>query len=90
MLADYGIQHATIPLFCDNTSAISISKNPVLQSRTKHINIKHQFVRELVEDKVVSLEHVPTEDQLADIFTKALDGNRFEKLRAELGMCDHK
>ena len=74
-------------LFCDNLSVINISKNPVLHSRTKHIDIRYHFIRELVEEKVISLEHVVTDRQLAYIFTKALDANRFEKLRGDLGVC---
>lgn len=74
-------------LFCDNFSAINISKNPIQYSRTKHIDIKHHFIIELVEDKVVTLEHVSTKNQLADIFTKALDVVQFEKLRGKLGIC---
>ena len=76
-----------LTLYCDNMSAINISKNPTQQSRTKHINIRHHFIRDLVEDKIVTLEHVATDNQLADIFTKALDANKFETLRGKLGMC---
>ena len=61
MLKDYGIDQGTMVVFCDNTSAINISKNPVLHSRTKHIDIRHHFIRDLVEDKIVSLEYVPIE-----------------------------
>jgi ATP sulfurylase len=74
-------------LYCDNLSAINISKNLVQHSRTKHINIRHHFIRDLVEEKVVILEHVTTVEQLADIFTKALDVKQFEKLRSKLGIC---
>ncbi|MCI78252.1 peroxidase 4-like, partial [Trifolium medium] len=72
-----------------NISAINISKNPVQHSRTKHIGIRHHFIRELVEDKVVNLEHIITEKQLANIFTKPMDAVRFEKLRGSLGVCIH-
>jgi hypothetical protein len=68
-------------LYCENLRAINISKNPIQHSRTKHIDNRHHFIRDLVEEKVVTLEHVTTEKQLADIFTKALDANQFEKLR---------
>ena len=54
----------------DNSSAINISKNLVLHSRTKHIEIRHHFIRELVEEKAVSLESVHTELQLVDILPK--------------------
>ncbi|KAG5038153.1 hypothetical protein JHK86_018993 [Glycine max] len=59
----------------------------VQHSRTKHIDIRHHYIRDLVDDKVITLEHVATEEQVADIFTKALDANQFEKLRGKLGIC---
>ncbi len=65
MLRDYELSQGTMSLFVDNKSAIDISKNPVQHSRTKHIDIRHHFIGELVEEKVVSLDHVKTEDQLA-------------------------
>ena len=76
-------------LYCDNLSTINISKNPIQHSRTKHIDIRHHFIRDLVEEKTIKLEHVATELQLADIFTKALDANQFENLRGKLGICQH-
>ena len=89
MLEEYNVRQDVMTLFCDNMSAINISKNPVLHSRTKHIDIRHHFIRELVEDKIVTLEHVETANQLADIFTKALDASQFEELRGKLGICLH-
>ncbi|CAM8979262.1 unnamed protein product [Rhodiola kirilowii] len=85
-LSDYGISFDSVPILCDNTSAISISKNPVQHSMTKHIEIKHHFLRDCVEKGLVSMEFCRTEDQIADIFTKALNREPFEKLRMELGM----
>ncbi|KAL5849177.1 hypothetical protein ACOSQ4_007190 [Xanthoceras sorbifolium] len=87
MLEDYGLKQGTLTIYCDNTSAINISKNPVQHSRTKHIDIRHHFIRELVESKVVSLEHVSTENQLADLFTKPLDHARFQSLSKSIGVC---
>ncbi|KAL3016515.1 hypothetical protein AAZX31_06G217400 [Glycine max] len=87
MLKEYNVEQDVMTLYCDNLSAINISKNPVQHSRTKHIDIRHHYIRDLVDDKVITLEHVDTEEQIADIFTKALDANQFEKLRGKLGIC---
>ena len=75
-----------ISILCDNTSAISISKNPVMHSKTKHIPIKYHFLREHVTDKHVKLEFVGTKEQVADIFTKPLPRETFEYLRDRLGV----
>ena len=84
MLSDYGLEQNVMNLFCDKMSAISISKNPIQHSRTKHIDIRYHFICDLVEEKVVSLEHIPIENQLADLFTKPLDTLRFEFLQKSL------
>ena len=73
---------------CDNTSAINLSKNPVHNSKTKHIEIRYHFIREHVANENIKLEHVSTENQVADIFTKPLSEDRFCNLRRELGMID--
>ena len=73
-------------IFCDNTSSINISKNPVQHSRTKHIDIRHHFIRELVDDGIISLEFISTLNQKADILTKPLDTLSFESLRKSIGM----
>ena len=59
-------------IYCDNTSAIKISKNLAMHTKTKHIAIKYNYLRELLQDKIVRMEYVKTKEQLADIFTKAL------------------
>jgi hypothetical protein len=74
-----------IPIYCDNTSAISISKNPVMQSKTKHIPIKYQFLREQVVEKNIIVEYVGTKEQVAYIFTKSLPREAFEYLCQRLG-----
>ena len=84
MLTKYNVKQDAMTLFCDNLSSINISKNLIQHSRTKHIDIRHHFIRELVEENIVALEHVATELQLAGIFTKALDANQFENLRGKL------
>lgn len=73
-------------IYCDNTSAINVPKNPVMHSKTKPIAIKYLFLREKVLEKEVQLEYVPTKEQVADIFTKPLPKDTFEYLRGELGV----
>jgi hypothetical protein len=75
-----------IPIYCDNTSSISISKNPVMHSKTKHIPIKYNFLWEHVVEKNIRVEYVGTKEQVADIFTKPLPWEAFEYLRQRLGV----
>ncbi|XP_038989467.1 uncharacterized protein LOC120113034, partial [Phoenix dactylifera] len=71
-LEDFGIKMDNIPIKCDNTSAINLTKNPVQHSKSKHIEIRHHFIRDHVLKNDVMIEYVCTENQLADIFTKPL------------------
>jgi hypothetical protein len=75
-----------IKVYCDNQSTISMTKNPVFHNRTKHIDIRHHFIRELVQQEFLFFEFCKSEDQLADIFTKALPKDRLETLRSQLGI----
>ncbi|GJX78601.1 retrovirus-related pol polyprotein from transposon TNT 1-94 [Tanacetum coccineum] len=84
-LADYDILYDKVPIFCDNTSAIAISNYPVLHSRTKHIDITYHFIRDHILKGDIELHFVPTDLQLADIFTKPLTGPSFIRLVAEYG-----
>ena len=70
----YEIPQDTICVFCDNTSAINLSKNLVQHLKSKHIEIRYHFIRNLVEERVVCLEFIHTDNQKANIFTKPLDG----------------
>ncbi|GJZ11325.1 hypothetical protein Tco_0546084 [Tanacetum coccineum] len=85
-LTDYGFAFNKIPLYSDNRSAIALCCNNVQHSQSKHIDIRHHFIREQVEKGVVELYFVSTDYQLADIFTKALPRERFEFLLPRLGM----
>ena len=73
-------------LYCDNTIAINISKNPVIHAKTKHIAIKYHYVRELVKDKEVKMEYINTKEKITNIFTKLLPKDAFAYLRGKLGV----
>ncbi|KAK6160669.1 hypothetical protein DH2020_004050 [Rehmannia glutinosa] len=87
-LRDYEIEEREIPIMCDNTSAIAITQNPVLHSRTKHIDVRYHFIRDRVEKKDITQEYISTDKQLGDIFTKPLCESRFEELKNELGLIE--
>ncbi|GJV52316.1 retrovirus-related pol polyprotein from transposon TNT 1-94 [Tanacetum coccineum] len=83
-LVDYDVLYDKVPICCDNTSAIAISNNPVLHSRTKHIDIRYHFIIDHILKGDIELHFVPTDLQLADIFTKPLAEPSFTRLVAEL------
>ena len=85
-LKDFGIHIKAIPLMYDNTSAVSMGKNPVHQKRTKHIDVRHHFLRDNVEKGNIVLTYCPTDEQIAHIFTKAVSKDQFERNRLKLGM----
>nr|GFA21518.1 hypothetical protein [Tanacetum cinerariifolium] len=85
-LTDYGFHFNKIPIYCDSKSAIVTSCNPVQHSRTKHIAVRYHFIKEHVEKGTIKLYFVKTDYQLADIFIKALQTDRFNYLVRRLGM----
>ena len=87
-LEDFGVILDHIPLKCDNISAINVSKNPIMHSRTKHIEIKHHFLRYHISKGDCYIEFVDSENQLVDIFTKPLARDRLFFIRNELGILD--
>ncbi|GJX33973.1 retrovirus-related pol polyprotein from transposon TNT 1-94 [Tanacetum coccineum] len=86
LLKDYSFAFNHVPLYCDNKSAIALCCNNVQHSRSKHIDIRHHFIKEQVENSAVELYFVTTEYQLAYIFTKALPRELFEFILPRLGM----
>ena len=63
-LSDFGVALHNIPIFCDNTSAINIAKNPIQHLRTKHIEIRHHFIRDHALKADICIEHVDTLNKL--------------------------
>jgi hypothetical protein len=85
-LVDYNIKLSSVPLLCDNESAVKIAKNPVLHPWTKHIDICHLFLREKEANGDIALQNVRSEEQLADIFANPLNERIFVRLRNELNI----
>ena len=85
-LMDYGYTFNRIPMYCDSKSAIAISCNTVLHSKSKHIALRYHFIKDHVEKGTIELYFVGTEYQLADLFTKALAPTRFAELVHRIGM----
>ena len=75
-----------VVIYCDNMSSIHLANNPVYHARTKHIEVHYHYVREKVLLGLINLVYVSTEDQVADIFTKALDAEKLCKFRDLLGV----
>ena len=87
ILSEFGFQqqHPTT-LWCDNQSAIQLAKDPVQHQHSKHIELHMHFIRNLIHDHILEVQYCRTDDQIADIFTKALTEAKFSKLRSMLGV----
>ena len=81
-----GIDERMVKLIVDNKSAIVLTKNPIQYSHTKHIDTRHHFIWNYVEDKKIQVDYVRTEDQLANILTKSLRRVKFLEMREHLGV----
>ena len=86
LLEEIGYKLGPLPICSDNQGAIFISSNPITERRSKHIDIRYHYVRELVEDKKVEVFYVSTDDNPADLFTKNLGRIKFLKFREMLGL----
>lgn len=75
-------------LYYDNKVAIDISQNPVQHDRTKHIEVDQHFIKKKLEAKLITFRVVPTEEQLADVLTKAVSSKAFQDPLSKLGICD--
>ncbi|KAD4983048.1 hypothetical protein E3N88_19719 [Mikania micrantha] len=87
ILRDLGCdQRFSTVIFCDNRSAINLSRNPIMHSRSKHIELKHHFIRDLVKQGEIQLEFCGTNEQYADMLTKAVSREKFVQFRLCVGM----
>ncbi|GJZ33951.1 putative ribonuclease H-like domain-containing protein [Tanacetum coccineum] len=87
-MLDYGFNFMNTKIHIDNESTICIVKNPVYHSKTKHIEIRHHFIRDSYEKKLIRVEKIHTDFNVADLLTKAFDGPRFNFLVVNIGMIN--
>lgn len=79
-LSEFGFEsYSRIKLNCDNQGAVKLVENPVFHDRTKPIDIRHQFVREVLMDEEIKLNYIPTDEIVADVFTKGLPGPKHKE-----------
>jgi len=88
LLSELQVAHSKPLILCDNTSTVSLAHNPVLHSRTKHMELDLFFVREKVLNKKLDVVHVPAMDQIADVATKALSPSSFISFRSKLKVVE--
>ena len=87
MFKDYDVPEEVLTLYYDNLSVVNILKDHVQHSRTKHIDIHHHCIRNMVEDKIIYLQHISTTKQLTDSFTKGFDVPMYEYLKSSPRLC---
>jgi hypothetical protein len=80
-MKNFGVIFERVQLMCDNTSAISVAKNPVFHKKMRHVERRHHFLRDHIKKEDIDMRYINTERQLADIFTKPLDSSRFADLQ---------
>jgi hypothetical protein len=83
-MRDFGVRFERVSLICNNTSAISVAKNPVFHKKMRHVERRHHFLRGLVEMGDIEMRYIDTERQMTDIFTKPLDASHFADLQGGL------
>jgi hypothetical protein len=76
-------------IHCDNQSCVKLSENPVSHDRSKHVEIKYHYIRDMVQRKAVLVQYLPTDEQIADVLTKPLAKSKFEYFRDKLGVVEN-
>jgi hypothetical protein len=79
-MRDFGVRFERVSLMCDNTSAISVVKNPVFHKKMRHIERRQHFLRDYAEKGDIEMRYIDTKRQLTDIFSKPFDSSRFADL----------
>jgi hypothetical protein len=74
---------------CDNQNCIKLTENPVFHDRSKHIDMRCHYIRDLVQRKIVKLQYIATSEQVVDILTKPLTSRQFVSLRGKLGVAEN-
>jgi hypothetical protein len=90
-LLTYVFDHEMDPTIidCDNQSCVKLSKNHVFHDKSKHIEIKYHYIRDMVQRKAVKVQYLPTHEKIVDIFTKPLAKTKFEYFREILGLVEN-
>jgi hypothetical protein len=79
----------TTVIHCDNQSCLKLTENPVFHDRSKHIEMKYHFIRDMVQRRTIKLQYIRTDEQIADILTKPLSLGKFVYFRDKLGMAEN-
>ncbi|GKF10825.1 hypothetical protein Tco_0048751 [Tanacetum coccineum] len=87
-MLDYGFNFMNTKIYIDNESTVCIVKNPVFHSKTKNIEIRHHFIRDCYEKKLIQVIKIHTDHNVADLLTKAFDVSRFNFLIASIGLLN--
>ena len=90
LLADlFGHEMDSIVIHCDNQSCVKLSENPVFYNKSKHIEIKYHYIRDMMQRKAVHVQYLSTHEQVADVFTKLLARMKFEYFCDRLGLVEN-
>ena len=82
----FNLELDTTMILCDNQSCIKMTENPVFHDRSKHIEIRYFYIRDMMQKGFIKLQYVSTDEQVADVMTKPLSRVKFEHFRDKLGV----